>query len=197
MATPAFDLGDIPAFPPPTIPEQEQIQEAIGLGNTAAVTFGTLNTGGGAAIGGALSVAGTAVFNGSFAGNGNTNTLPLQNLAGQYNIVTRQLGDARYLQIAATVVDNAGTSIALVAADSGKTIRCTAATAVTVTMPASDPVGFNVMVIQGGVGQITFVAGGGNTLQSYGALVKTAGQYASASILRVAAATYNIGGALT
>jgi hypothetical protein len=52
------------------------------------------------------------------------------------------------------------------------------------------------MVIQAGAGQVTITAGDGTTLNSFGSLVKTAGLHAPASIIRVAAATYNLSGNL-
>lgn len=97
-----------------------------------------------------------------------------------------------------TQVDTAATSIALSAAThSGLILRCTAATAVTITVTGDLGAKFNCLVIQAGAGQITFVGAGGATINSFGAALKTAGQHASASILRVAASTYNLSGNLT
>lgn len=94
------------------------------------------------------------------------------------------------------VVDNATTSITLADADNNTVIRCTSSSAITITIPSTLAAGFSCMAIQSGTGQITIVAGGGSTLQSFGSLVKTAGQYAPASIVRVASATYNLSGNL-
>jgi len=95
-----------------------------------------------------------------------------------------------------TIGDNANTSITLADADNNTVVRCTAATAVTLTVPSTLAAGFSCMVIQSGAGQITVTAGAGTTLNSFGALVKTAGLHAPASIIRVAAATYNLSGNL-
>lgn len=95
-----------------------------------------------------------------------------------------------------TVVDNAGTSITLTAADSGTIIRTTSSSAVTVNLPASDPgAGFNVMVIQSGSGQVTFAANG-NTLNSANSYLKIGVQHGSASLIRTATSTYNLSGYL-
>lgn len=94
------------------------------------------------------------------------------------------------------VTDNAGTSITLADTDNNKIVRCTASSAVTITVPSTLAAGFSCMVIQAGAGQITFAAGSGATLNSYGNFLKTAGQYAPASLIRVASATYNISGNL-
>ena len=94
------------------------------------------------------------------------------------------------------VTDNAGTSITLADTDNNKIVRCTASSAVTVTVPSTLAAGFSCMVIQAGTGQVTFAAGSGATLNSFGNLLKTAGQHAPASIIRVGAGIYNLSGNL-
>ena len=94
------------------------------------------------------------------------------------------------------VTDNAGTSITLEDTDNNKVVRCTSATAVTITVPSTLAAGFSCMVIQAGAGQITFVQGSGATLNSFGNLFKTAGQHAPASLIRVGAGIYNLSGNL-
>ena len=98
-----------------------------------------------------------------------------------------------------TVVDNAATTITLADSDNNSVIRCTSATAVTITVPSSLAAGFSCMVIQAGVGQVTFQAGlvpTAATLNSFGNLLKTAGQHAPASIIRVGSGVYNLSGNL-
>ena len=94
------------------------------------------------------------------------------------------------------VAESAATAITLADFDNNAVIRCTSATAVTITVPSTLAVGFSCMVIQAGIGQITIAAGAGATLNSFGALVKTAGQHAPASIIRVGAGVYNLSGNL-
>lgn len=94
------------------------------------------------------------------------------------------------------IADNSATSITLADADNNKIIRCTAATAVTITVPSTLAAGFSCMVIQAGAGQVTFAAGSGATLNSYGNLLKTAGQHAPASLIQVGAGIYNLSGNL-
>lgn len=94
------------------------------------------------------------------------------------------------------VVDNAATAITLADTENNKIVRCTAATAVTVTVPSTLAAGFSCMVIQAGAGQVTFTAGSGTTLNSFGALVRTAGQHAPASLIRVGSGIYNLSGNL-
>ena len=94
------------------------------------------------------------------------------------------------------VVDNSANSITLSDANNNRIVRCTAATAVTVTVPSTLAAGFSCMVIQAGAGQVTFTAGSGTTLNSFGALLRTAGQHAPASLIRVGSGVYNLSGNL-
>ena len=94
------------------------------------------------------------------------------------------------------VTDNSATAITLADTDNNKIVRCTAATAVTVTVPSTLASGFSCMVIQAGTGQVTFAAGSSASLNSFGNLLKTAGQHAPASIIRVGAGVYNLSGNL-
>jgi hypothetical protein len=93
-----------------------------------------------------------------------------------------------------TVEARSGTAITLTSADSGKILRTTEASAITVTIPTGLAANFSVMIIQGGAGAITF--SGGSTIQSFGGLVKTAGIHAAANIIRVGVDTYNLSGNL-
>ena len=71
-----------------------------------------------------------------------------------------------------------GTTYSLVAADAGKVVECNNASAITLTLPDSLPVGFSCTVTQKGAGDVTFSAGGGATLHHRQSHTKTAGQYA-------------------
>ena len=71
----------------------------------------------------------------------------------------------------------------VVAADLGTTIRSTS-TAITITIDnVLTQQGDRIDFIQAGAGQITFAAGAGVTLSSADAKVKTAKQYAAASVV--------------
>jgi hypothetical protein len=95
-----------------------------------------------------------------------------------------------------TIADNAATSITLADTDNNRVIRCTASSAVTLTVPSTLAAGFSCMVIQSGAGRVTFQAGSGATLNSFGNLLATAGQHAPASLMRVASGVYNLSGNL-
>jgi hypothetical protein len=94
------------------------------------------------------------------------------------------------------IINDANTSITLDDTNNNRIIRCTASTTVTVTVPSTLAAGFSCMVIQAGTGQVTFVAGSGTTLNSFGNLLRTAGQHAPASLIRVASGMYNLSGNL-
>ena len=69
----------------------------------------------------------------------------------------------------------------LAATDNGKIIQSTAASAITVTIPAGLPTGFNCTIVQMGTGQITF----SGTYLNRGGFTKTASQYAVVSIMHL------------
>jgi len=71
----------------------------------------------------------------------------------------------------------------LTAADNGKIIQSTAATAISIAIPTGLPTGFNCTIVQMGAGQITF---SGTYLNRTG-FTKTASQYAVVSILHLGA----------
>ena len=76
-----------------------------------------------------------------------------------------------------------GTTYSLVAADAGKIVTCTNASAITVTVPASTfSAGKSVIIGQGGVGQVTLAAGSGMTLHTTTTL-KAKAQYARIAVM--------------
>jgi hypothetical protein len=76
-----------------------------------------------------------------------------------------------------------GTTYTLVAADAGKIVTCTNASAITVTVPASTfSAGQSVIIGQGGAGQVTLAAGSGMTLHTTTTL-KSKAQYARIAVM--------------
>ena len=73
-----------------------------------------------------------------------------------------------------------GRNLAL--ADNGNILRFTATSGVTLTLPSTGiPEGFNCMVLQGDLGQITF----SGTFFNRNSFIKTAGRYSIVTILYV------------
>jgi hypothetical protein len=101
--------------------------------------------------------AGLLVYNTATAGTAPNNVIP-----GYY-----YWNGTSWIQIAGgLLIDNSrSASFTLAAADNNKVFLITSASAVTITVPASLPVGFSCQVIQGGAGTLSF-AGSGVTLNS-------------------------------
>jgi len=66
----------------------------------------------------------------------------------------------------------------------------------TVTVPANLPEGFSCGYIQAGAGQLTFQAGAGATLNSFGGLLKTGGQWTTGGITSLSPGTFLLYGLL-
>jgi len=101
--------------------------------------------------------AGLLVYNTATAGTAPNNVIP-----GYY-----YWNGSIWIQISGgLIIDNSkSASFTLAAADNNKVFLITSASAVTITVPASLPVGFSCQVIQGGVGTLSFT-GSGVTLNS-------------------------------
>lgn len=69
-----------------------------------------------------------------------------------------------------------GTTYTLVAADTGKIVELSNASAIALTIPNNLPKGFACTVVQGGVGQVTMASTGSGTLVNRQSHTKTAGQ---------------------
>lgn len=94
-----------------------------------------------------------------------------------------------------------GTSYTLVLSDATKSVTMNNAASNTLTVPPSSsvnfPVGTQVVIGQLGAGQTTIAAGSGVTLRSYNSRLKLAGQYAVASIIKIATDTWFVAGNLS
>ena len=66
-------------------------------------------------------------------------------------------------------------------ADNGRVLDINVNTGITITVPSTLPVGFQVSITQSGIGQVSF-AGSGVTVNNRYAATKTSGQWAKAGI---------------
>jgi hypothetical protein len=86
-------------------------------------------------------------------------------------------------------------------ADAGTLIRMNAASATSVVVPAdittNFPVGTQIVLVQLGIGQITFSAAGGVSIYTEGAKRTTKAQYATASLIKLSADSWLLSGNLT
>jgi hypothetical protein len=93
-----------------------------------------------------------------------------------------------------------GTSYTLALTDSGKLITLDNGSAITLTIPPNSSVAFGVetqiLVEQLGAGVVTFAPGSGVTLLSYDSNLSLAGQYAGATLIKLATDTWTIQGNL-
>ena len=85
-----------------------------------------------------------------------------------------------------------GTSKTLAAADNGTIIVCSSNSAVTITVPASLPSGFNCMIIQNGSGQVSLSASSTTLNNRNGS--KTAGQYAILTLVHLGSDVFVVSG---
>lgn len=97
--------------------------------------------------------------------------------------------------IITTGVSNKTSNYTIVAADKNTYIVSTS-TAITITIANVLAVGETINFVQNGSGQITFAAGSGVTLNSADSLLKTAKQYAGASVVCTASGVYHLVGNL-
>lgn len=112
--------------------------------------------------------------------------------ASAYENLTAQEAADILLTVAPTVVVESTTSRTLGASDNGKIIRCTSASATTITVPTAFS-GYSCTIVRGGTGIVT-IAASSTTLN--GASLVLNGQYLAASILPTGSAnTFDVVGA--
>ena len=137
-----------------------------------------------------LNVTGASLFGGALIGadGGAWSSTGIAGLTG--------LSSVYYALSPSNLITEATTSRTLVATDNGKTILCTSGSAVTITVPSGLGAGFTVTVIQMGAGQVGF-ATSGTTINSFGTLTHTAGQYAGATLISTATDVFALSGNLS
>lgn len=92
-------------------------------------------------------------------------------------------------------IDAFSTAYTAVQGDNNRTKRCTAAGDITVTL-ANLSVGTTIRFIQGAAGKMTFAAGTGASLESFGSAFRSAGVGGNVFATVVAAGVWNLSGAL-
>lgn len=89
----------------------------------------------------------------------------------------------------ATFNAQTGTSYTLALTDLAKLVTLTNAAAITLTVPPNSsvafPIGTQVLLYQGGAGQVTITPGSGVTIRSQASKLKLSGQYAVAGLVKV------------
>ena len=90
-------------------------------------------------------------------------------------------------------VSSISAAYSVTAADNGKIIQSTSASAITVTIPVGLPTGFNCTFVQMGTGQITF----SGTYLNRSGFTKTASQYAVVSVMHLGSNNIIIAGEMS
>ncbi len=126
----------------------------------------------------------TAINVGTTANDGTGDTLRAAMIA--LNAMTAelysgQIGATAFTVGSANVNAQTGTTYTLQASDNGKVVTLSNAAAITVTVPSGLGVGFSVVLIQIGAGQVT-CSPSSTTLRNRQSHTKTAGQYAAVSL---------------
>ena len=94
----------------------------------------------------------------------------------------------------ANLNDQTGTTYTLTSSDNGKVVTLNNANAITLTIAASLGDGFNCLIVQKGAGQVTLSAATGVTIANRSSETKTAGQYATISVINIGSDTYILSG---
>ena len=90
-----------------------------------------------------------------------------------------------------------GTTYLLTNGDNGRAITLNNASPITVAIPSGLPVGYNVILLQLGSGQVSLSAGVGVSIASDGGKTKIASQHSTASLLSYASNIFNFSGNIT
>ena len=90
----------------------------------------------------------------------------------------------------AALNNQTGTTYTLVAGDNGKVVTLNNGSAITVTIDTGLGDGFNCLLVQKGSGQVTISAGTGVTVVNRSSETKTAGQYATVSVINIGSEQY-------
>lgn len=104
--------------------------------------------------------------------------------AANVNSITEGVNDVVFGQFNAQT----GTTYTLALTDVAKVVSLTNGSAITLTIPTNAtvafPVGTQILLYQGGAGQVT-IGGAGVTIRSQGTKLKIFGQYAVAGLLKI------------
>ena len=110
------------------------------------------------------------------------------NAVTQAKLADRAVGSAELDNL--TLNAQTGTTYTLVLTDAQKLVTLSNASAITMTVPPNSSVAFEtgdqVNLLQLGAGQVTIAAGSGVTIRSEGSKLKMKGQYATATLVKIA-----------
>ncbi len=162
---------------------EDEIDVTIGNG-TASVTT----------ISGDLTVTGNDITfgNSETISNGTDGTVAIT--ATNTTVSGNLSGSGTISGFDANLNDQTGTTYTLTSSDNGKVVTLNNGSAITLTIAASLGDGFNCLIVQKGAGQVTLSAAGGVTIANRSSETKTAGQYATVSVINIGSDTYILSG---
>ena len=175
----------------------------IGNGASGALSDAlVVYSSGNATLGGDLTVSGNDITFGNAETISNSSngtiaiTAPATTISGTLTVSGEtDFGDAAITGYSASLQDLSGTSKTLAAADNGTIIVCSSSSAVTITVPASLPSGFNCMIIQSGSGQVSLSASSTTLNNRNGSA--TAGQHAIMTLVHLGSNLFVVSGDTT
>jgi len=127
-------------------------------------------------------------------------TTPSQSISSSYSLFAEEANFARTGSFSVQINEQTGSSYTLTISDAGKYIRIDNASPITLTVPTSASVGFDlgtvISVEQQGAGVITFTTASGVTINTFDGF-DTAGQYAAAQLIKVSTNTWTLLGGVS
>lgn len=124
--------------------------------------------------------------------------------SGTASIANKTLDNTNVLTGAKMQIEEnaqSGTSYTFVLSDASKLVSLTNAAAIALTVPPNSsvafPVGTQILIAQGGAGQVTVGPGSGVTIKSRDSLVKITGQEGIATLIKTATDTWRLAGDLS
>lgn len=130
--------------------------------------------------------------NSNWSRSGNDISYTTGNVSTTGNLTGGNLSTSTISGFAANVA-SISANYPISAADNGKIIQSTSASAITVTIPAGLPTGFNCTFVQMGTGQLTF----SGTYLNRSGFTKTASQYAVVSIMHLGSNSIIVAGEMS
>ena len=172
-----------------------ELDVTLGAGASSVTAVnGTLTTVGDATLGGDITVTGNDITfgNGESISNATDGTVAIT--ATNTTVSGNLSGSGSISGFDANLNDQTGTTYTLTSSDNGKVITLNNANAITLTIAASLGDGFNCLIVQKGAGQVTLSAAGGVTVVNRSSETKTAGQYATVSVINIGSEQYILSG---
>lgn len=183
-------LSAFNAETPPSTPQKATLRALFGVTDIATVTPGT-----GVAAALAKNTGTTGAVALGNQGVGTTNSVTFSTVIASFGFTgtAYKASTGMRTTISTSTYDLDGSSSL---SHNGHIVDVTYYLPVTITLQDTVPTDFSCGGEQRGTGQITFAAGAGVTIESFGGLKKTAGQFAQWSLYKTGPGKFSLGGNL-